>query len=141
MWFLQLIPFVGKFFDFGNNVTNAIRDLQLSKVQAKSDKEKAEIQERIDQLNAISAVNQSDNTATNKLSQFARFVLFGLPAGLAIWKLVVFDKIIGSLLKCAGPVAPVYMDSCKIFRTDPLDANMWWVIGAAVGFYLITTRK
>lgn len=141
MWFLQAIPVIGKLFSTVDNVTNAIRDLQVAKVQAGTEKEKAEIQARIDQLHDIRAVNESDNNATNRLNQIARFTLFGLPAGIAIWKLVVFDKVIGSFSGCASPVAAMHMDACRIFRTDPLDANMWWVILAAGAFYLVTTAK
>jgi hypothetical protein len=137
----DLISIIPNAFKTVDNVTNAIRDLQLAKVQAGTEKEKAAIQERIDQLHEIRLANESDNNAVNKLNQIARFVLFGLPASLVIWKLLVFDKVIGSLVKCSGPVAPMLVDSCKVFRTDSLDPNMWWVIIAAAGFYLVTTRK
>lgn len=137
---LSAIPLIGKFFEFGNNVTNAIRDLQLSKIKAQTDKEKAQIQERIDQLQAIAAV-QSIEAKESKINAIARFTLFGLPAGVAIWKLVVWDKVIGSYTGCAGKFAELHLDQCKTFRTDNFDPNMWWVILAAAGFYLITNKR
>lgn len=141
MWFLQAIPIIGKIFDFGNNITNAIRDLNIRKVQAQSEKEKAQIQKEIDQLQAQATLQGIEANSKNQLNAFVRFTLFGLPAGLAIWKLVVFDKIIGSLTGCSGTVSPVHMDACKIFRTDSFDVNMWWVILASAGFYLVTSRN
>ena len=141
MWFLSAIPLIGKLFDFGSNVTNAIRDLQLRKVDAQSEKEKAEIQERIDQLQAQAGLQSDEAKAGIKLNAFARFLFFGFPAGAVIWKYIVFDKVLGSFVGCAAPVANVYLDSCKIFRTDGLDTNMWWVVFAVASFYLVTSKK
>lgn len=140
MWFLSAIPLIGKFFDFGNNVTNAIRDLQISKVNAQTDREKAQIQERIDQLKSISNVQVAE-AKESRINAFARFALFGLPAGIAIWKLVVWDKVVGSASGCAGKFAELHLDQCKTFRTDNFDPNMWWVILAAAGFYLLANKR
>ncbi len=134
LWLLQAIPLVGKLFGTIDNVTNALRDLELRKVQAKSDKEKAEIQERIDQLNAIASVQTSQD-----VNRHFRFWGFGFPASAILWKYIVWDKIIGAYVGCAGEAGKA--DACAIWRTDGLSPEMWWAVTAAITFYMLTNKK
>lgn len=137
---LSSLPLIGKFFEFGNNVTNAIRDLQLSKVNAKSEKEKAEIQERIDQLNAIASLQSVEATATSRVNSLGRLIMFGVPASVAFWKFVVYDNVIGAFVGCNFKGAHL-VDGCKTFGTPDFSPNVWYIIMMVCGFYLLHTRK
>lgn len=134
MWFLSAIPLIGKLFGTVDNVTNAIRDLQLAKVKAETDKEKAQIQERIDQLNAIALVQSG-----NDVNRYFRFWGFGFPSAAILWKYIVWDKIIGAYLGCAGEAGKAA--DCAVFRTDGLSPEMWWAVTAAITFYMLTNKK
>lgn len=136
MWFLSAIPVIGKLFDFGNNVTNAIRDLQLSKVQAQSEKEKAQIQERIDQLQAIASVQSG-----NDVNRHYRFWGFGFPSAAILWKYIVWDKVLGAYVGCTGKLDEAGLQACSMWRTDGLSPEMWYAVTAAITFYLLTNRK
>jgi len=59
----------------------------------------------------------------------------GASVAIIIAKLLVWDKVIGSLVGCAGAAGQA-MD-CAIYRTDILDPNQWQIITAAVGFYFL----
>lgn len=140
MWFLQLLGLAPKVFGTIDNITNAIANERLAVINAKTAKEKQESLERLGALERQAAVQIAEaQPNANPLGTIFRFVAFGLPAGLAIWKLVVWDKVAGSFAGCAGKFGT--LDGCEVFRTDSFDPNMWWVVLAAAGFYLVTSRK
>lgn len=136
---LQILGFLPKLLGFADNIRKDIANERIVLINAKTAKEKQESLERIQQLEMQAAVQVAEAEGKNPLGVIFRFVAFGLPAGLAIWKLVVWDKVLGSYAGCAGKFGE--LPGCEVFRTDDFDANMWWVILAAAGFYLVTSRK
>lgn len=114
-------------------VSDNIKDLQIAKQAAATDKERnlinAQIEEAHDRKDAIVA------EAGSRINAIFR-TLLAVPAGLILYKLLAFDKVIGSIVGCSGPGASG-IEGCGIYRTDPLDAYQWGVITAVIAFYFL----
>jgi hypothetical protein len=139
MWFLQLLGIIPKALDLADNWRKDIANERVVLINAKTTKEKQESLERIQQLEmqAATQIAEAQPNASPWGARF-RFIGFGLPAGLAIWKLLVWDKVLGSFAGCTHQPLPT---GCHYFRTDSFDPNLWWVVLAAAGFYLVTSKR
>lgn len=116
---------------------NKIVDLQKDKVIARTDVEKQEIQGEIELAHDRRATLVAE--AAYRLTAIINVVMrtaIASAAAVLLWKLWVWDKVIGSLSGCAAKVL-----GCEVFRTDPLDANQWYLIIAIVAFYFISTTS
>ena len=136
MGFLGLAP---KVFGTIDNITNAIANERLALINAKTAKEKQESLERLGRLEAQKDVLVAEaQPGASKLNTIFRFVGFGLPASIIIWNYIVWDKVMGKLAGCTYDKLPEY---CHYFKTDGLSPEMWYAVMAAIGFYLVTSRR
>lgn len=118
-----------------NNITNAISNERLKLIQAKTDQERIASEEQIATLQARRDVLVAESHSP--WNGLMRFVLALGPA-VILSKVLIYDKVIGSLAGCArGPMSEMLIE-CRTYRTDGLDANLWWVVTAVVGFYFVT---
>lgn len=109
---------------FGGGIGQSIADAYKAKQTAKTDQERIAADERIDRLQSIRDVQVAESGS--RLNAIMRaFIALG-PA-LYLFKIFVIDKI-------ACPVLGLPAVAC---RTDPLDANLWGVVTAIVGFYFL----
>lgn len=117
-----------------DNITNAISNERIKKVQATTDQERIRADERINSLQAKRDVLVAE-AGSSKINAALRGSI-GASASFIIAKLLVWDKVIGSFYGCAGEQGRNMM-GCETFRTDILDTNQWAVITAVVGFYFL----
>lgn len=117
-----------------DNITNAISNERLKKVQATTDQERIRSEERINSLQAKRDVLVAE-AGSSKINAVLRGSI-GLSASVIIAKLLVWDKVVGSIYHCAGRAGQNTM-GCETFRTDPLDGNQWAILTAVVGFYFL----
>lgn len=115
-----------------NNITNAIKDEKIAQLNAKTDEERIASQERINTLEQRRAVLIAE-ASVSKANIWVRSFM-ALPTGFVLWKLMVWDKVVGSFAGCSGHTLP---GTCKMFLTDPLDDNQWKIIIIVVGFYFL----
>jgi len=118
---LSLLSLIPGLFNTVNNVTNAIANERLKLIQAKTDQEKLDSQER------ISTLEMRRQILLAKSGQWeTRALMFALGVGPAILlsKIYVWDKAFGEWTHGS---------------TDKLDDNLWWVITAQIGFYFLAS--
>lgn len=130
LWLLQLIPGL---FNTVNGITSAIANERLKLIDAKTDQQKIASQERIVSLQAKRDVLIAESGRSN-VNAIMRGAI-GTSVALVIAKLLVWDKVVGSLAGCAGAKGQIL--ECSLYRTDVIDGNLWNVIMAAIGFYFI----
>lgn len=134
MWSLiTSIPgLVSGLFGSINHITDAISNEKIALINAKTDEERISSQERISALEQRRAVMIAE-AGVSRINMFVRAFL-GAPAGVILWKLMVWDKVIGSFVGCSGHTMP---GTCQTFNTDVLDDNQWHVIMIVLGFYFL----
>lgn len=115
-----------------NGITAAISNERLKNIQAVTDRQRISTEERIKHLEAIRDVRLAKTE--NPLTALMMFV-YGVGPAVILTKIYIWDKTIGSLYGCAGKHGSDF--GCETFTTDPLDANLWWVITAQIAFYFI----
>lgn len=118
-----------------------LADLKTAQLNAKNSTEKAEIERQIEETHDKKAVLVAE--AWNRIGAMFNAgtrMFLAIPAGIVLWKLLVWDKVIGSFKGCATPGMSKLTD-CYPHRTDALDPNMWWVVLGVVGFYFLMSRK
>lgn len=120
-----MLAFLKMLFGFlGGGVAKELASAYKAKQDAQSEQERIAAGERIDRLNAIRDVQIAE--AGSRLNAAMRaFIALG-PA-LYLFKIFAIDKI-------ACPVLGLPGFMC---RTDPLDANLWGVVTAVIGFYFL----
>lgn len=119
--------------------TTSITGLMKAKVDAKSNTELAKINSELEQVHDRKAVLLAE--AGNRIASLLNAVqrnLMATAVSIIIWKLLVWDKVVGSYYGCTGPAARDLL-KCDTFRTDPLDTNQWAIVGAVAGFYFLTS--
>lgn len=114
-----------------NNLSNERINLQ----NATTDRERIEIQERIDALQQTKAVLVAD-AARSKLDIYLRFVAAIGPISIPT-KIFLWDKVVGSLAGCVGKLSPVEDKACAIFTTDPVTTEQWVLVGVVYGFLFV----
>lgn len=113
-------------------VSDNIKDLQIARENTKSNKEKALIDAQIAEAHDRKDVIVAE--AGSRINSILRGML-AIPPALILYKLLAFDKVIGSLAGCSGAGGQAV--GCNIFRTDPLDGYQWGVITAVIAFYFL----
>jgi len=127
---LSLIPgLLGQIFGSIASVSNALSDARIAQINATTEQERIVIQERITALQAKRDILIAE-------APYSRANIYmrsgaGLAVILVLWKLFVWDKVIGSFAGCSQALA----GTCKIFTTDAFDDNQWTVIMIVIGFY------
>lgn len=134
MWaLLTAIPnLISGLFGTVNNITNAITNEKIAALNATTDQERIGSQERISALEDRRAVMIAE-APLSRMNIIVRTFL-GFPAGVVIWKLLVWDKVIGSFVGCSGRTLP---GTCQSFNTDQFDDNQWKIIFIVVSFYFL----
>jgi hypothetical protein len=129
---LGILPSAFKSID---NVTNAIANERLKQIQAKTDQEKIAAEERIHTLEA----QRDALVAETQRSKAPIYIQTAVGAFVAtvIGKLLVWDKVVGSLMGCAGAAGNA--PSCAWFTTDPLGDDLRWITMTVIGFYFLAS--
>src|SRR6266436_2035256 len=101
MWSL-LLGLIPGAFNTINGITNAIANERLKLIEAKTDQQKIASQERIDSLQAKRDVMIAES-GSSKINAIMRATI-GASVAIIIAKLLVWDKVIGSLVGYEGAV-------------------------------------
>ncbi len=133
-WLLSLIPFLGNIFTSIKSITDRIIDLRVIQEQAKTDKTRIAAEESIKVLEAQRDILLKQSENAEHITSLTRLG-FAIPIAIIIWKVLVWDKVIGSLMGCSGVTTGRL--ECVKYTTDALDPNLWWVVFAAVCFYFV----
>lgn len=135
MWwqFITAIPSLLKgLFGSIDNITNAIKDEKIAQLNAKTEEDRIASQERVNTLEQRRAVMVAE-APFSRMNIIVRMFAASPPIGV-VWKLMLWDKVVGSFAGCSGKTLP---GTCGIFLTDPLDDNQWKLIGIVYGFYFL----
>lgn len=116
--FLTFIPsLISGLFTTVQGVTQAISNEKIALINATTDREKVEIQERISSLTATQSVLVAD-AGRSSIDMWMR-VGMALPPALYIGKIFVWDKMLGW------------------GSTDGLTPQEWYLVYVAYGFYFV----
>lgn len=115
-----------------NGITQAISNEKIALINATTEREKIEINERITSLSAQRDVLVADSAKSSVDMWMRVFAAVG-PVSY-ITKVFLWDKVIGSFAGCSGHTAP---GTCEIFTTDPVTADQWYVVLIVLGFYFV----
>lgn len=118
---LGLLSLIPGLFTTVNGITNAIANERLKLIQAKSDKDKIDSQERISTLEMQRQVLLAK---TGHWETRLLMAAFGLGPAILLSKIYIWDKALGQWTHGS---------------TDKLDDNLWWVITAQIGFYFLAS--
>lgn len=133
-WLLNLLGLAPAILNTIDGIGKDIANERLAQISAKTDEERIQSQERVAILQARrDALIAEAHTPSGIWNAVMRFILAIGPASVLL-KLLLWDKVVGSLAGCSGHTAP---GTCGIFNTDPLDAHQWYAITAAVCFYFV----
>lgn len=108
-------------FNTVNGITTAISNERIKRIQAKTDEERIASDERI---KTLEAKRQIVLAKSGQWETRALMFAFGVGPAFVLTKIYVWDKALGDWT--GG-------------HTDPLDANLWWVITAQIGFYFLAS--
>lgn len=127
--FLGILP---KAFSTIDNITNAIANEKIAAIGATTQQVQIASTERVASLEA----QRDAFIAETNRSKVPIYVQACLASAVVvtIWKLLVWDKVIGSIVGCSGRTEP---GTCISFTTDGIDLNLWWVMIAVVGFFTL----
>jgi len=120
-----------------NGVTKALSDSKIAVIKAGTEEERIEAQERVQTLQARRDVLIAEAGSGSRLNLIMRSVIATGPASV-LMKIFLWDKVIGSLAGCSGELTHAEKLACRVFVTDPLDANLWQVITIVLGFYFVS---
>lgn len=133
MWaFLTSLPsLIGGLFGTINNITAAISNEKINARNAQTEEERIASDERVKSLEARRdlMIVEAGVTKANIIVRSAAAV----PIVIILWKLLVWDKVVGSLAGCARAAK----GTCSTFITDPLDDNQWKIVMLVLGFYFL----
>lgn len=129
-WLTALPSLISGAFTTIDGITKAISDEKIAGINAKTEEERIASDERVKTLEARRDLMMAE--AGSRINAIVRAIAAS-PAIAVTWKLMFWDKVMGSFLGCSQ--APV--GTCKVFTTDPLDDNQWKIIGAVYGFYFL----
>lgn len=127
-----------------NTVSNNLSNEKIALINATTDREKVEINERISTLQAQKDLLLAESMKS-KLPLYMQ--IFGASGPfMYVFTIFAWDKVMGKFAGCVGHTAPdqigtlFWVDmSCKIFETDPLDANQIYLMLMVFGFFFVHT--
>lgn len=136
MWafLIRFLPFLGGLSGTIEKITSKIVDLKVAQVQATTDQEKIHTEEQIKVLEAQRDIFLRQNDREAHITSMTRVGLT-LPIAFIVWKLLLWDKGIGSLMGCSGNTEGRL--ECLRYTTDKLDPNLWWVIYVVLTFWFV----
>lgn len=115
-----------------STVSTNLANEKIALMNATTDRERIQINERIDALQQTKAVLVAD-AAKSKTDMYVRAVAASGPVAL-VTKIFLWDKVLGSLAGCVGKDTPV---SCNIFTTDAVTTEQWVLVGVVYGFFFV----
>jgi|ERR1019366_7960334 hypothetical protein len=115
-----------------SSVSHDLANEKIAFMNATTDRERAEIQERIDALQQTKSVLVAD-AARSSIDMWMRVIAGTGPIAI-VTKIFLWDKVIGSLAGCSGKNTPA---SCDIFTTDPVTTEQWVLVGVVYGFLFV----
>ena len=116
-------------------ISGHIKDLQLAKINASNTSQRLAFDQEIAEASNRKAILVAE--AGNRIAGGINATIRGFAALCAIsviWKLMFWDKVMGSFNGCTGEGAR-RLAECNSYRTDPLDVYQWSVITAVIAFY------
>jgi hypothetical protein len=116
-----------------NGITNAISNQKIAAINAKTEEERITANEKVLTLQARRDVLIGEAGSGSRINLIMRSC-FAMVALIVVFKLYVWDKVVGSLVGCSQAIR----GTCGAFTTDPLDDNAWKIIAAVIGFYFVT---
>ena len=135
---LGLIPSVLTFLTglggTATSISKDLRDRELARTKAQSDKELRQIDAEIMAIHDRKDVLIAE--AGSRLNATLRAAIAIGPAAY-VFKYFFVDKFLGSLFICSGEVGK--QASCAIFRTDGLNTEMAAVLTAVLAFYFLAS--
>lgn len=131
-WIGSLLGLIPSALGTIDGITKAISNERIAATNAKTEQDRIAAQERAAALSAKRDLMIAEASRSNVNAGMRVFLALG-PA-IILSKLFVWDKAIGPFFGCVGKDTD---DWCNLFVTDPLDANMWTVITAVIGFYFL----
>ena len=114
-----------------NGITKAIADEKIAGINATTEQERIHSAERVQTLQSRRDLMIAE-AGVSKLNIIVRSAM-GLSVAIVLFKLLVWDKVIGSLVGCSQALR----GTCGSFTTDPFDDNQWKIIMIVVGFYFL----
>lgn len=105
------------------SIINRLASAYEAREKAKGDAEIKKWDTVIARLEARASLQEEEARSGIKLNAFARLLIFGVPVGFILWKLLIWDK----------GVCPAVGWEC---RTD-MSADLWSVVKWTAGFYLL----
>lgn len=112
-------------------VSDNIKELEIAKENAKTNKEKALIDAQIAEAHDRKDVLVAE--AGSRVNACIRACI-AIGPGLYVFKYFAIDKFLGSLVGCRGEDLASY---CKLFATDGLNVQMAAVLTAVIAFYFL----
>lgn len=109
-------------------VLGKLADVKLELAKVQSDVERNKLLAEKEELDARKAALIAE--AGSRLNAIVRTSIAAGPATY-LAKVFIFDKVIGSIVR------GLFGRDFLIFRTDPLDENLWKVVVACVAFYFL----
>lgn len=131
-WLLKFIPFFGTISSAIETITGKIVALKVAQANALTDQERIHADENIRVLEAQRDILIKQSTDAEHITALTRLG-FALPVAVVIYKVLIWDKVVGSLFGCSGDTTGKL--ECVKFTTDALDPNLWWIVFAAICFY------
>lgn len=124
MWaILTAIPsLITGLFGTVNSITSAIANEKIAQINARTDDERIQSQERVSQLQAQREVLIAD-AQHSKLDLYIRSMIAIGPASYLL-KIFLWDKVLAAFTNGS---------------TDPIDPNLWRVVMVVLGFYFVST--
>lgn len=133
-----MLNFIGLLTGLGPSLISLgdkLAGLVIARQQAKTQEELAKINQQIEEVHDKRAVLIAESGS--RINSIIRAIAAIGPIAY-LTKIFLWDKVIGSIVGCAGSAA----EHCKtVFNTDQLDANLWWVVLGVIGFYFLVTKK
>lgn len=117
---LALLGILPSFFTTVNGITGAITNERIKMAENQTEAQRIESQERINSLQAKRDVLIAES-GSSKINAYIRASI-GLGVSFILNKIFIWDKALGD-----------YTGG----HTDGLDANLWGVITAVIGFYFL----
>lgn len=127
--FLSALPFLGKVFDFGTNITNKIIELKVQQSNAQTEQQRIAIGEQVRNLEIQRDIQIAEAQYNAKTNQLARF-MFVIPVGIIVWTIMVWDKVVCKFLAVAT-------QQSSVCTTDKLDTTTVWIMMTVIGFYFL----
>lgn len=146
MWLINLatsLPsLLGGLFKSIDGITQAISNERIALIGATTDRERIEIGERIAALTSQRDVLVADSAKSNWDMYMRLLIAFGPMSYLET--IFFWDKVMGKFAGCSGHTTPDQIGSlfgievqCKMFETDPVTPEQWYVVLVVLGFYFV----